>query len=471
MTQTDALNYALAGLDVTRARIDTIARNISNAQTDGYTDKISSATVGALGQVQLGPVTRNVDEQLLSAFNDSSATVNQLSVRVNLLSQIETSFGTPSSDSSLAAAITNLQNAFQDLSANPEQGSLYNSVLDAANTVARNLNSLTQTVATTNSQASIQIGQSVTTVNETLQEINEANNQIVAATGSSIDVNDELDQRDQLIAKLSGIMDITTFQKPNGAIAVYTTDGKPLVDNSVASISAVGNQIDWNSPPSAPSPIRISTGTLGGLQTLQNQTLPGIQAQLDDFARGLTVEFNNINIPLFNDGGSTPLQGTNPALPISIGNPVNPVQLNGYAGRIAVNAAVLATPTILRDANSPVPLAPGDTTNIQQALNLFNRTNIAFNGATGLDANGSLVQVATDFIAAQSALRANAQSSLTNEQALQQTIANKISAQSGVNVDNEVAQLATLQNSYSANARVLQTNQDLFTTLFNAITG
>src|SRR5215471_17766173 len=236
MTQTDALNYALAGLDVTRARIDTIARNISNAQTDGYTDKISSATVGALGQVQLGPVTRNVDEQLLSAFNDSSATVNQLTVRVNLLSQIETSFGTPSSDSSLAAAITNLQNAFQDLSVNPEQGSLYNSVLDAANSVARNLNSLSQTVATTNSQASIQIGQSVTTVNETLQEINEANNQIVAATGSSIDVSDELDKRDQLIAKLSGFLDITTFRKPNGAIAVYTTDGKPLVDNSVASI-------------------------------------------------------------------------------------------------------------------------------------------------------------------------------------------------------------------------------------------
>src|SRR5262249_35261479 len=125
----------------------------------------------------------------------------------------------------------------------------------------------------------------------------------------------------------------------------------------------------------------------------------------------------------------------------------------------------------LRDGNSPTPLAPGDTTNIDNALALFNRQNVAFTGSTGLPASGSIVQVTTDFIAAQSALRKNAQNSLDNEKALQQTIQNKISAQSGVNVDDEVAQLAVLQNTYSANARVLQTTQDLFNTLFNAING
>ena len=36
---TDSISLALAGLDVTRARIDTLTRNITNAQTDGYTKK------------------------------------------------------------------------------------------------------------------------------------------------------------------------------------------------------------------------------------------------------------------------------------------------------------------------------------------------------------------------------------------------------------------------------------------------
>jgi flagellar hook-associated protein 1 FlgK len=467
-TQLDALGQSLAGLDVTRARIDVLSRNIANAQTDGYSEKTSSQTTGPLGQVFLGAVSRNVDQQLQASLNDTSGQVNQLNVQVNLLQQIETAFGSPTADTSLAAAITGLQNAFQNLSVNPEQTSLYSSALDAAHTVAANLNSLSRTVSTTNTQATIQIQQSVTSANDTLQQIDKINKEIVAQTGAS-DITDLEDQRDRLVSTLGGMMDIKVFARPNGGIAVYTADGKPLVDFTAATISSNGSQIIWNAPGSTSAPIKISSGTLGGLQILETQTLPAVQAQLDDVARALTVEFNNINIPLFNDGGGTPLNGTNPALPISVGNPPDPVQLVGYADRIAVNSTVLATPTILRDANSATPLAPGDTTNINQALQLFNRTNIAFTASTGLPASGSFVSVTTDFIAAQSALRANAQASLSSEQALQQTIQNKISAQSGVNVDNEVAQLAVLQNAYSANARVMQTSRDLFNTLFAAM--
>lgn len=464
----DALNLSLAGLDVTKARIDTLSRNISNAQTPGYSEKTQTQTTGALGQVMLGPVTRNVNQQLQNSLNQTTGTVNQLQVSVNLLSKIETAFGSPGSDSSLSSAITGLQNAFQDLSVNPEQGTLYNSVLDAAKTVALNLNQLSQTISTANSDAGQQIQQSVTTVNQALQSIDALNKQIVAA-GVGADVTDLQDQRDQAISTVSGAMDITTYTKSDGTIAVYTADGKPLVDFSAATISQSGNNIEWNMPPAAPATIRISSGTLGGLQTLQKSTLPGVQSQLDDIARALTVEFNNINIPLFNDGGSSPLLGSNPALPISPANPVNPTQLTGYAGRIAVNQAVIATPTLIRDGNSPVPLAPGDTMNIDQAVALFNRQNVTFNSATGLPATGSLVQAATSFVSGQSTLRANAQNSLTSEQALQQTLQNQVSAQSGVNIDSEVAQLAVLQNAYSANARVLTTSQNLFTTLFNAV--
>jgi flagellar hook-associated protein 1 FlgK len=463
----DAIGLSLAGLDVTKARIDVLSRNISNAQTDGYTDKISSQTTGLLGQVELAPIQRNVDDQLLQSLRETTGTANQLSASVNLLSQIETAFGTPASDSSLSSKITNLQNSLQDLSVNPEQGSLYSSVLDAANGVARSLNGLSQTVASTSNNAQAQLQGAVTTVNSTLQGIDAINKQIVAHAGNE-DVTDELDQRDRLVQQLGGLLDITTFQRPDGTTAIYTKDGKPLVDFSAATLAVSGNAVDWTSPPSAPSPIRISSGTLGGLQTLQNTTLPAVQAQLDDIARSLTVEFSAINVPIFNDGGSTPLLGTNPALPIGAGNPVDPAQLTGYAGRIAVNSTVTATPTIIRDGASATPLAPGDTTNIDNAVAIFNKTNVGF-FASGLPASGSIVQVTTAFVSAQSALRANAQASLDSENALQQTLKNKISTQSGVNVDNEVAQLAVLQNAYSANARVLQTSKDLFTTLFNAI--
>jgi flagellar hook-associated protein 1 FlgK len=454
----DAINLAVAGLDVTKARIDTLTRNISNAQTPGYVKKTDSATVGTLGQVQQGPVLRNVSESLLKALRDASGTQNSLQTTVTLLSQLETAFGTPSANTSLSSQITNLQNAFQNVSVNPEQTSLYNSVIDAASGVARTLHQLTQTVTSAGSDAQKQLQQGVATVNQTLTSLSSVNDQIVAHSGHD-DVTDLQDQRDRLLSTLSGLMDITTFSKPNGAIAVYTRGGQPLVDTSVATIGVGGaTGLTWSSANSTPAPITVGSGTIGGLLNLQSTTLPAVQGQLDDIARALTVEFNAINVPLFYQPGATPF---------------NPASTTGYAGAIAVNPTV--TQSTIHDGAVPAqtlvsgpPLAPGDTTFIDKAVNLFNRTNVAFTAA-GLPATGNLAQVATDFITSQSALRATAQDTLNSETTLQQTLQATLSSQSGVNVDDQVAQLTVLQNAYSANARVLQACKDMYSTLFNAI--
>lgn len=473
----DALNLALAGVDVTHARINMLAQNISNAQTDGYTVKTQGQVTGTLGLAVLGPVQRNVDAFLQSSLNTAQGNANQLSASVDLLSNIETSFGTPDADTSLSSSITNLQNAWQNLSVNPEQSSLYSSVISAAGAVARNLNSLSQTISTTQSSAQTQIAQDVTVVNQTLQAIDAINHDIIAHNGTE-DVTNEEDQRDQLINKLAGMMDIKTYTKADGSAVIYTADGKPLIDATVATIGAGGaTGITWSIPTQAPSPVRVSSGSLAGLLNLQNTTLPGIQSQLDDVARSLTVEFNTVNIPLFSDGAGA-LNGTTlvPTAPATETNPADPLQVKGYAARITVNSTVAANTAILHDGAVPPALttaAPalltGDTSVINTAVNLFNRNDIAFTSTTGLPATGSFVKVTTDFVAAQSALRANAQSSLDSENALIQTIQNKISAQSGVNVDDQVAQLQVLQNAYSANARVMATCKELFDTLFQAI--
>jgi flagellar hook-associated protein 1 FlgK len=150
----------------------------------------------------------------------------------------------------------------------------------------------------------------------------------------------------------------------------------------------------WSSPNSAPSPITVHSGTIGGLLGLQVTTLPAVQAQLDDIARALTVEFNAINVPIFYEPSVMPF---------------NPANVSGYAGSIAVNPTVTAS--VIHDGAVPATnlvsgpaLATGDTTFIDSAIALFNRTNVAFT-APGLPASGSIAQVATNFIAGQSAMR------------------------------------------------------------------
>src|SRR5258708_19949002 len=116
---TDSISLVLAGLDVTRARIDTLTRNITNAQTDGYTKKTESQGVGALGEVTLGPIQRTVDESLLKSLRDATGTQNQLQTTVTTLHQLETAFGTPSANTSLPSQTTKLPNPFHNPSATP----------------------------------------------------------------------------------------------------------------------------------------------------------------------------------------------------------------------------------------------------------------------------------------------------------------------------------------------------------------
>ena len=49
------------------------------------------------------------------------------------------------------------------------------------------------------------------------------------------------------------------------------------------------------------------------------------------------------------------------------------------------------------------------------------------------------------------------------------TLQQKMSTSSGVNIDDEMAHLLSLQNAYSANARVMSTVNDMYKTLMQAI--
>ena len=55
------------------------------------------------------------------------------------------------------------------------------------------------------------------------------------------------------------------------------------------------------------------------------------------------------------------------------------------------------------------------------------------------------------------------------EQAVQTTLASKLSAQSGVNMDTEMSHMIQLQNAYGANARVIATVQAMWTQLLQAV--
>jgi flagellar hook-associated protein 1 FlgK len=435
----DTLGTAVAGLSVSQARINTISRNIANASTDGYSRKTQGAIVGPTGVPFAAPVLRQVNEALAKSIREAAGELNKLDVRVQLLSQIETQFGRPEDNSSLPGVIRRLETAFRDLQTSPEKSTLYSTLVGVADQVAHTFRQLYERAEDVKEDMNNRISRAIVDVNEILQQIHDLNHSI-SAGGNGLDTTDLEDQRDQALGRLAELMDFTTFRQANGHIAVYSKQGIALVDTIVHPISEAGI---GTRPAMAPSPpvVVIKSGALGGLLAVRDNDIPDLQAQLDDMARALTLAFSDappdgVGIELFNDGGGTPY---------------SPATATGYARRMAVNETIRATPTLIR--NSAIP---GDTTTIDRAVALFSRTDIAFT-ANGLPPTGGIIQVTTDFIAAQSSARADAEGGLDHQKALKESFETKHSALTGVNLDQEMAELIVFQQAYAANARVIQT--------------
>ena len=124
MTTLDAsLSIALTGLRASAAGLRTVANNVANADTAGYTRKVQvtlATTPDDAGMgVQLGSLQRNVDATLQREVFARTASVTALETRETLLQGIETVHGTPESDTSLAGLLATLTDSFNALAADP----------------------------------------------------------------------------------------------------------------------------------------------------------------------------------------------------------------------------------------------------------------------------------------------------------------------------------------------------------------
>jgi flagellar hook-associated protein 1 FlgK len=145
-------------------------------------------------------------------------------------------------------------------------------------------------------------------------------------------------------------------------------------------------------------------------------------------------------------------------------------QSAGFAGRISVNAALLADPSALVLYSGTT--AAGDSTRtdfIYQQLTSATQT-FATNtgiGTTASPFSGSLTTFLRQVISLQGDAANSANSLKQGQDIVLSSLQQRFNDTSGVNVDNEMANLLTLQNSYAANARVMTTIQQMLDALLN----
>lgn len=110
----------------------------------------------------------------------------------------------------------------------------------------------------------------------------------------------------------------------------------------------------------------------------------------------------------------------------------------------------------------------GDNSNIQ-ALASFNATRVSFDAIGGLPATEQSLQgYSSEILGFVSQRTAEAEDNANNTQLLLDGFTSRLNSESGVNLDEELANTITFQNAYSATARIITTVNRLYEDLLNA---
>jgi len=235
-------------------------------------------------------------------------------------------------------------------------------------------------------------------------------------------------------------------------------DGIPVTDPSVSAVAAGGR--------------------IAGLAALRDTIAPEFGRQLDEIARGLVASFAE------SDQSAVPALPDQPGLFTfsgASGIPAAGSIVDGIALAIRVNPNAVAAqggdPFRLRDGAISDPLNPAYVYNSSGAAGFTDRINelignfdaaLAFDPAAGLSNSKSLIGYASDSEGAFQLLRSNSASEFEYKAVLADRSREALSKSSGVNLDEEMAELLDLERSYQASSRLLQVVDSMFDSIFAA---
>lgn len=453
MSLNGVLSQASSGLAGIQAKLSTVSQNVSNANTAGYvreTTANESAEADGQGQgVRIGVATRTVDASLQADLSASNAQVADKDARSTVLTAIDQASGSPGSGQDVSSLIGALRDSYSTLESDPSNATQQRQVVNRAGSLANGVNQLGQAVTVQRQAVQDDLVADVASANTALATVGTLSDQIIAARARGQSTADLEDKRDSAAATVTQLTGATFLKQSNGDV-LAVSGGTVLPTRASTGPLAVGSA---TVAPGSVAPALTVSGTpatlgsggggrIGAEADLRDNVLPALQTKLDGFAQSLATGFSAAGVTLFTDNtGTIPASGT-----------------AGFAQTIQVNPAVSATPSAVRDGVGAPSGAAGNTAVINAVL-----TTALATGA------GTVSGQAADLVADNATAASVAASQLSTEKTVQTSLSTKLTTQTGVSVDSELSSMVALQNSYSANARVIAAVQTIWTQLLDSV--
>ncbi len=497
---------AANALDVQQQAIEVTGQNIANVDTPNYSREqiqlqTSTPLATTLGQQGTG-VTATGIEQIRSSLLDSQipggiSSLSYYNTKSDLMTQVQTSLDQPlsslnslsstsatSTSGGLTDDINNFFSAYQSLSTDPTSSVLRQQVVSSAQIVATALNTIGNSLITTQTQIGTDVTTAVNAANTILANIASLNQQISSVeVGGTTKANDLRDQRQQLVETLSQTFDISTHEESNGSLTVRlgsAQGGTLLVSGNYSGNTASATTVKLAVNGSAPT--MALEGWTGGVA----ETVGNLTAVTQPSAGTVAAQLNVINSVI--GDGTTGLVQNYDNIAAGLANLVDTVHQTGFTlqGSPAYNTAGSAS---FFDNDNIPGNALGTVTARNIQLNsaiAADPTQIAASDTAGQPLNGNLAQTIADlksnttapqlggqtvsnyYLNTLTSLAANIQST-TNQGSTQQLVNQQLSQQrdsvQGVSLDQETSNLMIYQHAYEASARLMSTIDSMMQTL------
>ncbi len=478
MSISGALTSALSGLTASSRAAELVSSNIANAMTEGYGRReidLSSRVSGGNGAgVRVDGVTRVVNEGVIQDRRAAEAGTENAAVSLGFYEDLQALIGVPEEPGSLGKLLSDFEGALIEAASRPDVSARLEAVVRTAGDLTTGMNRASNGIQQLRVDADKEISSTIDRLNADLDQIAQVNSMILKAQGNGRDVSSLLDQRQALVDDVAKEIPLRVYNRENGTIALYSTTGALLLDTKPArfdftpsptitpdmtlesgALSGIfldGRQISTGGKYAA-----IGDGRLSALFSVRDETSVLAQSRLDSVARDLIERVTSTSV-------DPTLAPGDPGFFTDAGLAFNPSDEVGVAGRISVNAIV--DPSRggdlwrLRDGlAAPLPGPVGGNAGLVALRDSMLAMRVPASGDVAVAARSASALI-SDLASRVGGDIGSTESRLGYSTALLDELRSAEFA-AGVDTDQELQKLLLVEKSFAANARVIQTADEM----------
>lgn len=453
-------------LNVTRSAIlshltalNVTSSNIANVDTQGYTRLRSNfGSTGVInlasGQedfnVQITSIERLYDKYLEEQIVAQEHDVGYYDSQMGVLDRVEGIFN-ESAENGINDLLSQFWNAWSEVSANPSGTTERDNLISISQSLASMFRQKANELISVQDDTNTAISDTVTELNQYLDDMVDLNNKIVEIESGGGSAADLRDKRTELLRDISQVIDVNYYEEANGALNIFISNGRSLVEGANAwKLDVVHNtsnnnyyDIVFQDAPAVSINDDIQGGKLAGLLDVRDTKVAGYLTDLDNMAATIITNVNAQHSSGYdldgNIGGDFFSSASTRAKDMQVDSTI-----------VADVTRIAASATVNSDGDNAVLIAA-----------IQNDSTLMGGGAQTIDNfYESLVsRVGQDV--------ANVKRSQDHQTAVMSQMEDAREAVSGVSLDEEMLNVIKYQAGYNAAARLAAIVDEMMDTLIN----